>query len=117
MVSRDAGSEDQVEKLKARDELKRKQQIEDLKALMGEIGGRTFAWRLLEQCGVYRSSFSSDPLLMAFDEGRRSIGLWLIAELAAVDPSLFALMQQEDRVREFTENQQAEAGEKEEDDE
>lgn len=42
--------------------------------------------RLLDQAGVYRTSYSHSGSQMAFNEGRRDIGLFLTSELMAASP-------------------------------
>ena len=60
---------------------RRRRELEDIRWLLGHAQGRRFASRILEQAGVHRSSFNHSGSLMAFNEGRRDVGLWLIAEL------------------------------------
>ena len=50
----------------------------DIRALMKLPAGRRVVWRLLEQAGVWRSVFNPEPLRMAFAEGQRNLGLWLL---------------------------------------
>lgn len=68
--------------VKAQDALtqrvKLEQEIEDFKYLMSLVQGRRFMWRLLEDAGVFRTSFSTDALSTAFKEGWRNQGLKLI---------------------------------------
>ena len=56
-----------------------------LHALMATPDGRAWMWDLICSCGAYRSSFSSEALVMAFNEGRRDIGNSLICELNRLD--------------------------------
>ncbi len=49
----------------------------DFKAVIATAEGRRFVWRLLAESGVHQGSFASDELVMAYREGRRSLGLWL----------------------------------------
>lgn len=76
---RDLEAEDEREALAEAE--RRRRDLEDLRWLLGHAQGRRFAARVLEQAGVHRSSFNNSGSLMAFHEGRRDIGLWLIAEL------------------------------------
>lgn len=57
-------------------------EISDLKWLMSNKRGRRFVFRLLERAGVWRLSFSTNALSMAFNEGARNEGLRLIAMLS-----------------------------------
>lgn len=65
------------------------------KELTSTYAGRRGLWRVLEECGVFATSFSADPYEMAFREGKRNIGLWLIQELSSINPDLFVQMQTE----------------------
>jgi len=64
----------------------------DVRAVMATPEGRRFAWHLLEQAGIYRSSYSHEPQAMAFNEGRRSSGLQLMGILTACCPDQYAKM-------------------------
>lgn len=61
--------------------LQRQREVDDLKWLMGHKQGRRYMWVQLNNYGVFRTSFSSDPLVMAFNEGARNQGLKLIADI------------------------------------
>ncbi len=56
-------------------------EIDDLKWLMSNKRGRRFVFRLLERAGVWRISFNTNALTMAFNEGMRNDGLRLLAQL------------------------------------
>lgn len=71
------------------------QESNDLAAMMATTFGRRFICGMLGDMGVWRSSFSSDPLQMAFAEGRRSLGLVLTAKLMAECPKEYFLMLKE----------------------
>lgn len=63
------------------DRERRRKELEDLRWLLGHPQGRRLAGRVLDEAGVFRSSFNHSGSLMAFNEGRRHIGLWLTGEL------------------------------------
>lgn len=69
-------------------ELRRKE-LEDLRWLLGHPQGRRIAMRLLDEAGVYRSSFNHSGSVMAFNEGKRHIGLFLTAEFLEAAPDGF----------------------------
>jgi hypothetical protein len=79
--------EAESEELVAR-ELRRKE-LEDLRWLLGHPQGRRISMRLLEEAGVYRSSFNHSGSVMAFNEGKRHIGLFLTAEFLEAAPEGF----------------------------
>lgn len=60
---------------------RRRKELEDLRWLLGHPQGRRLVSRVLDEAGVFRSSFNHSGSLMAFNEGRRHIGLWMTAEL------------------------------------
>jgi hypothetical protein len=71
----------------------RQRDLADLRAVLGMAEGRRWLWRVLERGGAFQTSYDPDsPLRMAFAEGRRSIGLWLLAELQAAAPGEFAAL-------------------------
>jgi len=74
--------------------VQRRQEVEDLKWLMGHKQGRRFVWRLLEKAGVYRTSFTGNSETF-FREGMRNIGLFVLSEVMEVTPEQFAMMLKE----------------------
>lgn len=74
-LARDAESEELV----ARE--RRRKELEDLRWLLGHPQGRRIISRLLDEAGVFRSSFNHSGSIMAFSEGKRHIGLFLTSEL------------------------------------
>ncbi len=72
-----------------------KAEEDDLKWLMGMKRGRAIVWRLLDQAGVFRLSFNTNAMQMAFNEGGRNYGNKLLAQVNALCPDLYVKMQQE----------------------
>lgn len=64
-----------------------KASLEARQRLLATSAGKLYFREQLERAGVFRSSFDSDPLRMAFNEGRRNEGLRLLSELFAADPA------------------------------
>lgn len=77
--------------------LKRKLQVEDFKWLMGHAQGRRIVSRLLEETGVHRTSFNHSGSVMAFNEGKRHIGLYLMAEILEIAPESYTKLLKEYR--------------------
>ena len=83
----------------AASEMRRKLAVDteeaDWKWLMGSKRGRRMVWRLLDSAGVYRLSFNTNAMSMAFAEGGRNYGLHVLAQIHAICPDLYVAMMQE----------------------
>ena len=69
----------------------------DIKWLMSSKRGRRTMWRLLDQAGVFRLSFNTNALTMAFAEGNRNYGLRLLSMIHALCPELYPTMLKEQK--------------------
>ena len=78
-----------------RDRLARENEEADLKWLMGSKRGRRILWRLLDHSGVFRLSFNTNAMAMAFAEGNRNFGNRLLAMIHALCPELYPTMVKE----------------------
>jgi hypothetical protein len=67
----------------------------DLKWLMGSKRGRRIVWRLLDRAGVFRLSFNTNAMSMAFAEGNRNEGLRVLAQIHTLCPELYPVMVKE----------------------
>lgn len=65
---------------------RRRQQVEDIRWLMDHPAGRRFVTGLLDESGVFRTSFHTDPAVMAMREGRKQIGYRLTGDLLEFAP-------------------------------
>lgn len=76
---------------------KRADEIEqaDFRWLMGQARGRRIVWRLLEHAGVFRLSFNTNAMQMAFAEGNRNYGHRVLEQIHALCPELYHPMVQE----------------------
>lgn len=75
--------------------INRETEESDFKWLMGSKRGRRIVWRLLEQSGVFRSSFSTTAMQMAFNEGYRNLGNRMLALIHQHSPELYPIMLKE----------------------
>lgn len=64
-------------------EAARREEIDDVRWLMSSKRGRRFMWRLLEQAGIYRTTYVNSATQTAFLEGGRNFGLMLVADIHA----------------------------------
>lgn len=83
------------EQLKAR--AKRLQEVEDIKWLMGHAQGRRLVARIFEFAGIRRTSFNTNGSTMALNEGKRTVGLWLEAEVLENTPDAYMKLLKEYR--------------------
>lgn len=63
--------------------------------LMSGADGRLWTWRVLGACGVFHSSWDPHGGRMSFNEGRRDVGLQLLADITRICPDLYGQMQKE----------------------
>lgn len=68
---------------------------DDIRVVMASEAGRRICWSLLTGAGVFRTSFSTDAVQMAFNEGRRNEGLKLLTLLQLHCPHDYLRMQAE----------------------
>lgn len=71
-------------------------EIDDFKFVMEDKRGRRFLWRLLAQCGVFRSSYTGNNETF-FREGQRNIGLAYMALIHEACPEKYSLMLKEQK--------------------
>lgn len=70
--------------------------MKDLRDVLSTRQGRRFVWKQLASAGVFRLSFvHGEPETTIFNEGRRSLGLALMAEIHELDAGLYAQMANE----------------------
>jgi len=85
-----------------RERLARENEEADIKWLMGNKRGRRVIWRLLDQAGVFRSSFNTNAMTMSFAEGHRNYGLRILGLVHTQCPELYPTMMKEQTADERT---------------
>lgn len=73
---------------------------DDLIWLMEQVRGRRVLWSILEEAGLFRSSFTGTTNETFFREGERNVALKLQAKLMMADKLKFSAMLQEQFGRE-----------------
>ena len=86
------GQEQAKQERDERDRLAAQIEAEDTKWLMSTKRGRRIVWRLLERAGVFRLSFNTNAMQMAFAEGARNEGLRTLAHIHAACPESYQVM-------------------------
>lgn len=64
-----------------RAKVERLQRADDMRAVMGSVEGRRFVWRLLNEAGLFSSSYTGEAISGAFSEGKRAFAVGLMADL------------------------------------
>lgn len=79
----------------AQKRISRDSEESDFKWLMGSKRGRRIIWRSLERAGVFRTSFNTNSMAMAFAEGNKNEGVRTIGLIHTLCPELYATMVKE----------------------
>lgn len=93
---RNAADEGQVQEATRDAKLRRERELNDLRSVLNTIEGRRFLWRILEFCGLYKTSFTGSSETF-FLEGQRNVGIKLITEIIETEPEAYLLMMKEHR--------------------
>lgn len=83
------------EEVSKRERLAKDTEESDTKWLVSSKRGRRIVWRMLDQAGVFRMSFNTNSMQMAFNEGNRNSGNRLLAMMNEANPDAFTLMLKE----------------------
>lgn len=70
--------------------------------IMSSTSGRKWVHDFLASCQCFTTTFQPDPLGMAFAEGRRAVGLQVLADVMQACPDLYTLMMREANERTIT---------------
>ena len=67
-------------------------------AIMETTPGRSWLWHLLASCRCFATTFDPNPVVMAYHEGERNVGLRLLAEIHRTSPEQYLQMIKENSV-------------------
>jgi len=90
----DAREADQAEVRQSRqlEELDENAKVRQLTRILAQEDVRDYLWRLLCSCNVYATVANPNFGTMSMLEGRRQVGLQLLAEICEADPNAEMLM-------------------------
>lgn len=80
------------------------QLADDFCGIMSSVGGRRFVWSMLVEFGAFREMFDESHAVMAYKEGRRQIGLYLIHKINVDCPDQYRVMTAENTTYSSQEN-------------
>lgn len=70
-------------------------EVESMKFLISNPHGRRILWKIISQCGVYKRVADNSGSWTYFNDGSRSVGLNLIADIVEADPEGYIKLQQD----------------------
>ena len=79
---------EQVKRGRKIEQERRRRDLEDMRTILALPAGRRFYWRLLGECGIFKTSFTGNSTTF-FNEGMRQVGLKLLGDLAKADPTAY----------------------------
>lgn len=83
---------EQVQERRLLEALDRDGEVRQLAGLLQQEAVRDVFWRILAKCSIYQSTYNKNFGDMALAEGKRQVGLWLLAEVCEADASAEMLM-------------------------
>lgn len=89
------GKDDELKALEAMRFKASEREKSDLKKVLSMPEGRRVFWRLLSACRIYQASYSDSAQHMAYNEGRRSVGLFVLNEINRAGVEALGTMQRE----------------------
>ena len=63
-----------------------------LAAMLASTQGQKVLWEILTRCQVFSATDSTDYAVLAKENGRRDVGLWLLASITEVNSEAFLRM-------------------------
>ena len=94
---KNATDEGQIKNAQIKEKLASEKKLNDLRFLLSTEQGRRFIWDLLSNCGIYKESADASGSWTYYKEGRRSIGLSVLAQVVEADPDSYLKMMKESK--------------------
>ena len=94
----DASDPVQVQRAKTKAGREARQKRDVVEAIMSTPSGRLWMHGLLVECHAFATSFSRDALQMAFNEGERNIGIFLLTQIGRYPDLYMAMMRERPKI-------------------
>jgi len=91
-----ASDEKQIEAAGKKEKFFEDQKLDDIKEVLSTEAGRRFVWRMLDFCGVFKSSLADEHMIY-FNEGIRNVGLRLLEDITLVGLDAYMLILKENQ--------------------
>lgn len=92
MTEYNPADEQQVNERSAKKKFDHKAKQQFLRDILKDRQGRDFFWDLLSMAGIFHTSFNPSNAVTAYNEGRRSLGLQVLADITAAAPEAYVTM-------------------------
>ena len=89
-----AAEESAIDKARAREELERKNELNELRELLTDERMRSFLWRMLAKAGMFKTHFNPNAAIMGHNTGLADMGTAILNEVLEANPEAWILMQQ-----------------------
>ena len=89
---KNAANESEIKYAETKSKLAQEKIDNDIKIVLSTDSGRSYIWKILSDCGIFKSSFTGSSETF-FLEGKRSIGLNILADIMRIDPEAYLKMQ------------------------
>jgi hypothetical protein len=89
---KNAADEQQVKEATRLGRRTREKELDDVRAVLDTGAGLRFVWRILNEAGVFMTSFTGEAPSTFFNEGRREMGLRVLADLIDAKPDAYLQM-------------------------
>jgi hypothetical protein len=93
---KNASNVKEIQEAKRSEKNKRWQEKEDLQWVLNSPSGRRYLWKVLCNCGIYKTSYGQGEDI-SFLEGRRNIGLSILDDINDVDRTIYSKMMEENK--------------------
>ena len=97
----DSSNVKQVSKKNREDRQKQRIRDDGFKEIVASPLGRAWVWNLLSEANVFSSTFSLEPAAYGLNEGKRSMGLMVIADIQRLCPEMLTTMIRENQEKAY----------------
>lgn len=99
MTNPNAANRKDIRQLEKQAKVDAAARAEVLTQLMKSTAGRAYIWDLLTQCQCFATTFTPEPAVSAFNEGRRSVGLAILSDIMSACPDSYITAAREANAR------------------
>ena len=87
---------DAIKKKGKQDKFNNNQELLDMRFILSTQQGRRFVWKNLTRAGIFQTSFTGNSTTF-FNEGKRDIGLKMLADVMEASPDSYVAMIRESK--------------------